>query len=373
MANGNPWDYSSILLSNQSGANYARGIEQVGRAFGSGIQAYMDRKEKKEKEDATVDWLNQNEAAVNQLFPQLAQVKDPDERKKVIRAGIKGAGLENLVQVRNFTEQQRRAKQQEQIDAEMGQARLAGQKLNNDNVSSLMRERDDEGAAVRAATDPNAQLMEQINHGVPFGKLDLSGEPDANLYLRAGGRNPQMIAALGKSRPFSPVEMMTPSGLNMVQTSPNSFIPDPRVRNKPEKADPFPNGPQYSSDKKYFRSGPDDAWKPVRANSDAKLDPVQQAEFNALPGEIADLQNQITSAAAESRKGNKKPGPDWLPLTPSYDDKVKQMQNDLDTKKRRLRELQSLSGSGQEDDTAAPAAAAAGRTIADPFNYVLGG
>lgn len=355
MPSGNIWDNSNILLSNQAGANWARGIEQVGRAFGKGIEAYYEHKQRLEKEEATVDWLNQNEGAVNQLFPQLAQVKDPAERKKVIKAGIKGAGLENLVQVRQFMETQRRQQQMEGIQQEMANVQLAGAKLHNQNAQELMEDRRMESRAIQAAgmADPN-------------GDLDPS-----EIYMRSGGRSPQMIAAMTKSRPFSPAEFMTPSGLNMVQTSPNSFIPDPRVRQKPGKAEAYAGGPEYSKDKKYFRSGPDDAWKPVRASSAGKMDPVQLAELNALPGEIAALEKKITDAAGEVRKGNKKPGPDWMPGFDGYDDRVKKLQTDLDAKKKRLRELNRLSSAGgadeEEEEEQTPT------TIGDPFSYVLGG
>jgi hypothetical protein len=370
MPNGNPWDHSDILLSNNAGANWGRGIEQVGRAFGQGIQEYYQRKEKLKKEEDTVDWLNQNEAAVNQLFPQLAQVKDPDERKKVIKAGIKGAGLENLIQVKNFTEQQRRQKQMEGIQQEMAQTQLAGAKLQNQHTQSLMDERATEERAVRAAASPTAGIQDQIMRGTRFADMDPNAEVDrGDIYLRNGGRSPQMIAAMAKSRPFSPQEMMTPSGLNMVQTSPSSYIPDPRVRQKPGKAAPFDGGPEYSKDKKYFRSGPDDTWKPVRAGATAKMDPVQMAEFNALPGEIAELEQNITKAAGEARKGNKKPGPDWMPGFDTYDEKIQKMQGELEVKKRRLKELGGMND-GADDETTAAAPA---RKIADPFSYVLGG
>jgi hypothetical protein len=376
MANGNPWDHSDILLSNRSGENWGRGIEQVGRAFGQGIQAYYERKEKLEKEEATVNWLNENEQAVNQLFPQLAQVKDPAERKKVIKAGIKGAGLENLVQVKNFTEQQRRAKQQEGIQQEMAGVQLAGARLFNQNQQAQMDERDAEGRAIKAATRPGAGAHEQIMRGVPFGQIDPNAEPDrAELYMREGGRSPQMIQAMTRSRPFSPQEFMTPSGLNMVQTSPNSFIPDPRIRNKPLKDElrKFDIGGRdvfVGPGNKYF----DKAGKPISfKTAEGELDPVQRAELSSLPGEISEIENRITAAAKETRKGNTKPGPDWLPGADTYDEKVQKLQTDLENKKRRLKELNSLGGGGADDEEESAPAGARRAAVGDPFSYVLGG
>lgn len=367
----NPWDNSSIILSNQAGANWGRGIEQVGQAFSKGVQGYFERKQQKEKEEATVDWINQNEQATNALFPQLASVKDPAERRKVIKAGIKGAGLENLVQVQGFMENQRRAKALEGVQQEMAKAQLAGVKLHNQGTEQMMSEHAAEGRALQFAGSPTAALHEQIMRGVPAAQLDPNAEVDrAGVYMEMGGRSPQMIQALTKARPFSPAEFMTPSGLNMVQTSPNSFIPDPRVRQKPGKADAFPGGPEYSKDKKFYRSGPDDAWKPAKA-SGGKLDPVQAAELNALPTEIADLEQKITDAAGEVRKGNKKPGPDWLPGADSYDEKITKMRADLDAKKKRLRELNQLT-SGNDSSEDAPGGAPAAKVVADPFAYVLG-
>lgn len=267
MATGNIWDNSSILLSNQSGANMARGIEQVGQAFSKGVQGYFERKQRTEKEEATVDWINQNDQATNALFPQLANVKDPAERRKVIKAGIKGAGLENLVQVQGFMEQQRQRQAESLRQDEM----LKLQKEEADRRGKEMERRafaeQQDRFALQWASGPGAALHDQIIRGVPAAQLDPNAEVDrAALYLSEGGNSPQMVQALTKSRPFLPAEFMTPSGLNMVQTSPNSFIPDPRVRNSNPGEEIYTGGPEYSSDKRFFRSGPRDKWKPIRAD-----------------------------------------------------------------------------------------------------------
>lgn len=236
----NRWDNSSILLSNQSGALLGQGISEAGRAFGKGVNAYFERKKQQEKEDATVEWLDQNTEAVNQLFPQLAKVADPAERRKVIKAGIKGAGLENMVQVRQFMDNQARQKQQDEINNELTRANTTAVTLRNDEARQMMAD----AAAINAKADQQlvfagagAPVRDEVRAAAkqfaasPLGQMRSAGvritpEIAAELtrdQIRYGYRNQQ----------FNPREMMTPSGINMVQTSPSSWIPDPRLRQKP--------------------------------------------------------------------------------------------------------------------------------------------
>lgn len=371
MANGNMWDNSQTILSDQSGQNYARAI----RDFGSGVKEYFDRKDQQEKEDATVDWLDQNQEAVHQLFPQLANVKDPAERKKVIKAGIKGAGLENLVQVRGFLENQRRAQAQEGPIKEMQAAQLEHLNVLNQQGTAMMADRASEGRAIAAAGSQNAGIADQIQGGAKFGQLDPNMQPDrAGIYMREGGRNPAMMQAMMKERPFVPSAVELPGGGRMLMTSRSSAVPDPAMRNQPKNE----GLKSYNIGGREIYVGPgnkyfDKKGAPISFKTSAgELDPVQKAEFKSLPGEIADIETKISEAAGETRKGNKKPGPDWLPGLGTYDDRIKKLQGDLTLKKRRLAELQQLSGAADgeiADDGSAPA----GRQVVnDPFSYVLG-
>lgn len=247
MANGNPWDNSNILLSNNSGANWAQGIQQVGRAFGQGVQGYYEQKQKREKEEATVDWLNQNEQAVNQLFPQLAQVKDPAERKKVIKAGIKGAGLENLVQVKNFTDQQKRQQDELAIQREL--------------ASVKSRDVDNERLKIEAANA--AAQREMAARQRAFTQAD-SPEKMMGTYIEAGGGDTSLIREM------------------MGQVA---------AAKKPPAKSTFASGPEISADGQYQRSSLEDDWKPIaEKKNDAKaLTAAELQQINALQQSERDL------------------------------------------------------------------------------------
>lgn len=230
------WDYSHILRGNQTGAYWAQGIQQVGNAFAQGIQGYYEKKQRQEKEDATVAWLEGNRGAVDQLFPQLSQVQDPAERRKVIKAGIKGAGLDNLVQVQGFMDQQKRQAAQDAAAAEMQQLRR--QQMEREAAEAQARM--EEVARLNRSTDSALNGAEQLRRGVGRGVLRpevaeemqrVAASP-AGRYRAMGGRITPEIAQemMKKEDRFVPGEIQTPSGLPMVQTSPNSWVPDPRVR-----------------------------------------------------------------------------------------------------------------------------------------------
>lgn len=235
------WDHSQILLSNNAGDRIGAGIQQAAAGFTKGINSYWEQKKQKEKEEATIDWLNQNEGAVHQLFPQLAQVKDPAERKKVIRAGIKGAGLENLVQVKSHMENQKRQQEQMQMQKEMQASQIAQNNAQTEQMQAMMQDREMDGRALRYATGKNAGLHQQIMSGQPVG-IDPAPEPDrANLYMSGGGKNPALIQAMMKERPFVPSAVELPGGGRMLMTSPHSAVPDPAMKTaaQPDKTSEY--------------------------------------------------------------------------------------------------------------------------------------
>jgi len=195
----NQWDHSSILLSNNSGANIGRGIQQVGQAFGKGIEKYYEAKQQREKEEATVDWLDQNEEAVNQLFPQLAKVKDPMERKKVIKAGIKGAGLENLVQVKAFTENQKRQAAQ---DEQIGQ--LRGLQINQaQQQQAEQARRMEEMAGINARADRSlmgAGTKGIIRPEVQADMIDFASSPAGQLRKQGVQLTPELMMQVSQDQ-----------------------------------------------------------------------------------------------------------------------------------------------------------------------------
>ena len=198
----NQWDFSQSILANQSGANMAAGIQQAGNAFAQGIQRYYQKKEENQKQEQTIQWLEQSGGA-NALFPQLAQVKDPAERRKIITAGIKGAGLENLVQIQQFQANQQRQQMEAQALAELRKSQIA--KTQADMES---RAREDTARRAALAGVPESAAA----YGARGGYLTrdpaaaqprtVPGTPEEMLqaYGAAGGTDPRFIDAVGKLR-----------------------------------------------------------------------------------------------------------------------------------------------------------------------------
>lgn len=56
-----------------------------------------------------------------------------------------------------------------------------------------------------------------------------SGDPSMD-YLRNGGRNASMAGVLTREAPFTPSEVMLPSGTRVIKNSPKSVIPDPQQK-----------------------------------------------------------------------------------------------------------------------------------------------
>jgi hypothetical protein len=200
---GNMWDNSDILLSNNSGQNIAQGIQQAGAAFSQGVQRYFQKKEQDKKEEATVQWLEQSGAA-NNLFPQLATVKDPGERRKIISAGIKGAGLDNMVQVAQFSAQQERQKQEAEAMAELRKSQAAENLARQHKLEQEIAAGNREDGAMKAAFDPIKES--NADYGARGGYVMANPAPPAarapvpaemvQRYGAAGGRNPAVIKQL---------------------------------------------------------------------------------------------------------------------------------------------------------------------------------
>ncbi len=102
--------------------------------------------------------------------------------------------------------------------------------------------------------------------------------------------------------PFSPQEMVTPSGIPMVQTSPRSWIPDPRVRQPGDSGD----APIYSEDGKFYKTGAAGKWTPVPK---AKPTPEEEAAslaaaFGGTPPVAPAAVPKISPKAIEMLKAN---------------------------------------------------------------------
>jgi len=187
---GNPWDFSNIILADQSGQNMARGIGQLGNAFSSGVQDYFQREQTRKKQEQTADWLEQSGAA-NSLFPDLAQVQDPAARRKAILAGIKGAGLENIAKVAEFSQNQQRLQTETAAQAEMRQAQAAAKRQQAAKFEADMGRGQTEAQAKAAAFAPIVDPTTKQTRDPTPQEMRMN-------YGRAGGGDDKFFAQIDK-------------------------------------------------------------------------------------------------------------------------------------------------------------------------------
>jgi len=379
---GNMWDHSSLIMGDQRGYNFAHGIQQAGAGFAQGVQRYFQKEEERKKQEATVQWLEQSGAA-NNLFPQLAQIRDPAERKKIITAGIKGAGLENMLQVAQLHGQMERQKMEAEALNEMRRTQAEENAARARKLEFDMDAARREEGALAAAFDPIQESQREfaarggyITRDRAAGQLQERDPTPPEMvarYGRAGGRNPQVMKQLGEIAPenMSALQFQQDpvTGERFAVSKKGSFAKS-GINPDAKGAKSFNDGPQISKDKKFYRSGPGEPWKPIKA--EGKLSVQESAELAVLPEEISQLEQSIAAAAKESRAGNKKPGPDWMPGTKTHDERIATMQQELQQKKQRLAEIRKRQGSETDDEVEESRPSATRQPMANPLDYVLG-
>lgn len=388
------WDQSSIIMGDQRGALMGQGIQQAGAAFSQGVQRYFQKKEKDKKEEATIQWLEQSGAA-ERLFPELGKIQDPSERRKVISAGIKGAGLDNMAQVAQLSAQQERQKMEAEAMAELRKSQAAEnyarqQKLQQD-VATAKREE----TAMTAAFDPIRESQDQfaarggyLTRDRAQGQLQQRDPTPPEMvarYGRAGGRNPAMVKDLAAINP----DNLT--GLNFREdpVTGERFAISAKGSVAKSGVNPLKTPGGGTGLKKYSIGGRDIFVGPGNKYFDAKgqpvqfkatgsgLNPVEEAELSSLPDEIAQAKQKISAAAKESSSGNKKPGPDWMPGIGTYDERITNLQQQMQAKQQRLQDLKRRKNQGGDtedaDTTSTSSSSGARQPVADPLSYVLGG
>lgn len=115
----NPWDVSNILLSNQSGANIARGIDIAGQALGRGIERFGQRQEENNRFMAKAKGLESFIKAHAEDFgadPKQVLAIDPSE-SPAARYERLSTTVENVVLDKKLKQaQQEMALQKQQIE-----------------------------------------------------------------------------------------------------------------------------------------------------------------------------------------------------------------------------------------------------------------
>lgn len=231
----NPWNYSSILLSNNAGARIGSGIANLGAGLAEGIKTAVaeHRQKKKEKElaDASDAWLEKNGA---QLSPEL-NLTDPGERKALIKAAGGGPQAFQLIQTFEQMKMQKAAAAQQQ---QLGAAQLAAF---NAGQQSLLR---NAGAArLAAGANPNtAETGALIQGGASFADLTpgAASSPDAVVadYLRrsgdikgAGDLGEGLARVATLNRRAAPPQVLTVAGRPAVQDASGNlqFVPEPKA------------------------------------------------------------------------------------------------------------------------------------------------
>lgn len=173
----NPWDVSQILLSNQSGANIARGIDIAGQSLGRGIERFGERREMNNrfigKAKALEGFIRANAADMG-ADPKAILEIDPRETPAARYERLSGM-VENTVLQKKLNE----AKQLQQ----MREQELASNRF-------LQTQRETNAAALRNAfVSPTA---EAIQSGATFGQLGRvpatrSMADAARRFIAAGG------------------------------------------------------------------------------------------------------------------------------------------------------------------------------------------
>jgi hypothetical protein len=291
-----------------SGQLYGQGIERAAQGFTKGVQEYWRKKEEKERENEFVGWMKGNAQKMG-----LPITGDDAEDDKMIRAGYKAVGPQQMMAFTQYLQEKEAREQEAQAREEMRQAQIAQMSAHTDQVRAMMAERETEGSAVRAAFDPSAGTAQQIMQGRSFEQLEPTGEVDrGEAYMRAGGRDPQMAKALMRERAWEPRKIQLDDEDAVIMTSPHSAVPAPSSRPKKLKS----AEPEKSADGKFYRSGPEDDWKPVPSERDDDR-PLTVNEFLMSPTlstKYGDDYGRYREAfAAAAKRGGGAPSADSAP------------------------------------------------------------
>lgn len=238
-------------VQDQRGAIMAQGIQQAASAFSQGIRDYYDRKQQQQQQDAAIEMIANNEQAVNGLFPQLANVQDPIERRKMISAGIKKAGLQNVMGVGKYLQEQQVNKREADARAQLDKAAAEQHMMQTRKLEAELAAQNTEGAARQAAFDPIAESQQAfagrggyITRDPMMGQLQ-SRAPSpieaVQAYGRAGGQDAKFIEAMGKMQDgagfeptFTPADSAGgPKGGVIFRSSPKSAQYVPPVASGP--------------------------------------------------------------------------------------------------------------------------------------------
>jgi hypothetical protein len=210
----------------------------------------------------------------------------------------------------------------------------------------------------------NEQAKQQTGHGImpdswwealakTNNKNEQSGmlmgaAPNFDSYLQT--QHQVAVQQAAQKDQFTP-QYYDAGGVPMVTTSRGSAMPVPRDHVQNSRVVSTAGG-YVSVDPATGQTIPlkDDAGNPVMPPAKAAADPARAAQISALDSEIADLSGKIAG-------GDKKWGPDWLPIGTPYADQLRAKQ----AEKAAL-----VAGGGAPAAVAAPAAADAGGGYANP-------
>lgn len=302
------WDNSRIILSDRSGENYAAAIQQAAGAVVQGINQYAAKEQEKQRENDALEVLK--------LYgPQLGL---DTSNEKALRAGVKSVGAGTLLKLADEGKQ-RQAEDATAIEvskalglyrpgmsATDAKALVGGEQTRakiayQDAMTGQMQASAGATQAQARQQEVDANLVKQI--------LGEGGQLTPDAVLARGGSMELAKTArelLGKED-FNPKEVTLPSGTRLVQTSRNSFVPDPiqaaGVRGAGASTAPATEtigGKTYTKwGNRYF----DAQGNPVVFGPSTQ-DPLGAAQANASRAEIAQLQGQIAEDQTALAQGD---------------------------------------------------------------------
>lgn len=178
---GNPFDHSNIILSNQAGANLARGIEGASAGLSRGIERFGQRQEENNrflsKAKALETFIKANAADMG-ADPKEVLTVDPKESPAARFDRLSGM-VENVILQKKLAEAKQMQAMREQ---EMAANRF------------MQTQRETNAAALRGAFAPQAsQLGQAIQQGASFESLPagasakVSAQDAVRNYVSAGG------------------------------------------------------------------------------------------------------------------------------------------------------------------------------------------
>jgi hypothetical protein len=270
-------------VQDRSGEIFAAGIMSAANSISRGIYDYRAEKQKKDEEESAVAWIMKNGATLG------VNTSDPKEIKAVIKTA--GGGREAVTMLAGIAQlQEQKAERKREDDQQKRNAAALQVALTGTGglsmVPGTMQPGRTPGAMVQRYTGMGGELTPDVAR-----LLIGAGKPAEPAPGSAGFRTAE-IPGLGTVV----LDAATGEPLDSGKIVKPKEVPPPKSSE---------TGVEYSPDKQFYRSGPNDEWHPVAdKKNDAKaLTATELQQIQAIGQSGRDL-DALEAAYAEL-------GPDW--------------------------------------------------------------